>query len=336
MSGTPVRGDGVGLEVTDSVVRGIRLAGDIDGRIAAAAELSIRLHDDDAAVDALVRLRAELGTPVSPTRLATFPRNAMIQRIDITGRSGPDLNAVRSKLHRLNDIDSTVVVDDGPRRWLLLIRWDAPAMRRLEDLAERAGFVDVTVEPSPLATARITGADARHITRLVAPGDAHHAIVSNRLPVCALTIDATGTAAPDLFISHVDVTLALFDDFIDDARLAETMGRVRERADAERLRDQQPAEDLELDLVGIPYPPFPDSDQRSPRRQAVALGAAVGAAGLAGPMRPVDMVTTGMSVDDRFDRPWAIETIPGSAPSIGQQPGKNSSRRRRRRLLRRR
>jgi len=331
VNSAPARGDGVGLEINDSLIRGVRLGGDVDGRVAAAAERSIRLHDDDDAVDALVRLRAELGPSTAPTRLATFPKHAMIQRIDITGRAGPDLNTLRSRLHRLNQIDSTIVVEDGPRRWLLLIRWNAVAMRRLEDLAERAGFVDVTVEPSPLATARIAGAGTRHLTRLVAPGDAHHSIVSNRLPVCALSTDATGIAAPDLFVSDVDVTLALFDDFMNEASLAETMGRVHERAAAQRSVDEHlgPAT-LELDLVGDLYPPFPDHDQRSPRRQAVALGAAVGAAGLAGPMRPVDMMITGVSVDDRFDRPWAIETIPASAPQISATPATQPSRRRRR------
>jgi len=334
MNGAPVRGDGVGLEVAGSVVRGVRLRGDLDGRIAAAAELSISLHDTDAAVDALVLLRAELGAPNAPTRIATFPGDAMMQRIDITGRAGPDLNAFRSKLHRLNDIDSTVVMEDGPRRWLLLIRWDAPAMRRLEDLAERAGFVDVTVEPSPLATARVVGRDARHVTRLVAPGDTHHVIVSNRLPVCALAVDTAGTAAPDLFISDVDVAFALFNDFLDDAELAETMDRVRKRADAGRSRNEQPTDDLDLDLAGTIYPPFPDHDQRSPRRQAVALGAAMGAAGLAGPMRPVDMMITSIAVDDQFDRPWAIETVRTSTPAASA-PRRQETRRPPRRFRRR-
>lgn len=312
MSTESVRGDGVGIEFADDVVRGVRLLPSVDGRVAAATELSIALHDDEAAVDTLVMLRGELGSPSSPTRLATFPPGAMMQRIDITGRGGPDLNTLRAKLQRLNNIDSTLIVEDGPRRWLLLIRWDSPAMRRLEHLAERAGFVDVAVEPSPLATARIAGRNASHITRLVAPGDAHHAVLSNRLPVCALGVDASASAAPDLHIGDLDVTLALFDDFQTDADLAVAMQRVREQSDEARVLDGR--FDLELDLVGGIYPPFPDHDRRSPRRQAVALGAAVGAAGLAGPMRPVDMMITSTAVDDQFDRPWAIETLPAAAP----------------------
>ena len=56
------RGDGVGIEFTSRLVRGVRLRADQEGRVAAAAEVAIRATDDDqAVVDALVRLRAELG-----------------------------------------------------------------------------------------------------------------------------------------------------------------------------------------------------------------------------------------------------------------------------------
>ena len=45
------------------------------------------------------------------------------------------------------------------------------------------------------------------------------------------------------------------------------------------------------------------------QRQVAALGAAIGAAGLAGPLRPVDMIISGIAVDDQFDRTWAIEAM---------------------------
>ena len=116
---------------------------------------------------------------------------------------------------------------------MLLIRWDAPAVRRLEDLAERAGFVDVTVEPTPMSLARVTGHDATYVRRRVAQGDAHHAVVSHRLPVAALSTVATGRPQPDVDISTVDVPLAYFEDFMTDAALAEVIDRVDERAQAE-------------------------------------------------------------------------------------------------------
>jgi hypothetical protein len=319
MSDGVTRGDGVGIEIADTVVRGVRLRHDLEGRLSAVAEYPVNLADDNATLDALVLLRAELGEPDEPARISTFPGDAMMQRVDITGRSGPELNELRSRLDRRHGINSTVVVDDGPRRWLLLIRWDAHAVRRLEDLAERAGFVDVTVEPTPMSIARVTGHDATYVRRLVAQNDAHHAVLSHRLPVAALSTVATGRPQPDVDISTVDVPLAYFDDFMTDPTLAEIMDRVDERAQTKAHTDQTvigggpPV----LDLVGVPYPVYPEHDLRAAQRQAAALGAAVGAAGLAGPLRPVDMIISSIAVDDQFDRPWAIEemsTLPDVRP----------------------
>lgn len=315
------RGDGVGIEITDTVLRGVRLRHDVEGRLSAAAEYPVNLADDNATLDALVLLRAELGEPDEPARIATFPSDAMMQRVDITGRSGPELNELRSRLDRRHGINSTVVADDGPRRWLLLIRWDAHAVRRLEDLAERAGFVDVTIEPTPMSLARVTGHDATYVRRLVAQNDAHHAVVSHRLPVAALSTVATGRPHPDVDISTVDVPLAYFDDFMTDAALAEVVDRVDERArikdEADETGDASTRPPV-LDLVGVPYPIYPEHDLRSAQRVAVALGAAVGAAGLAGPLRPVDMIISGIAVDDQFDRPWAIEEM-STLPDLGPE-----------------
>jgi hypothetical protein len=305
MSSAVNRGDGVGIEVGSAIIRGVRLRHDVPGRMSTAVELPFRLADDDAALDALVVLRAELGEPHEPTRIAMFPANAMMQRIDITGRSGPEMNELRSRLDRRHGITSTVVADDGPRRWLLVIRWDANAARRLEDLAEHAGFVDVTVEPSPLALARVCGPDDTYARRLVAQSDSHHFVMSNRLPVAALAVPTTGRSHPDVDIAELDIQYGRYDDFMTDAALGEVLDRVNELAGP--AASEAP---IHLEIVGESYPLFPAHDSRSAQRQAVALGAAVGAAGLAGPLRPVDVIASAAdSTDEQFDRPWAIEAV---------------------------
>ncbi|MFK8025438.1 MAG: hypothetical protein AB8G26_15880 [Ilumatobacter sp.] len=324
MSSLAIRGNGVGLEVAGSMLRGVQLRSDVPGRLAVAAELPVVLDDDRAVLDALTVLRAELGGPGAPTRIATFPAGTMMQRIDVTGRSGPDLNGLRAALYRRMEIDSTVIVDDGPRRWLLVIRWDATSMRRLEDLAERAGFVDVAVEPSPLALARVVPMNATFARRLATGTEAYQMVLSNRLPVCALPASASGRSAPDLDVASVDVTRALFDDLLDDAQLAELIDRAGEQV--------EPPTELPVNLVGDDYPPFPDHDERSARRQVVALGAAVGASGLAGPMRPVDIVATGANYDHQFDRPWAVERVRPIVPNptpVDDEPPKRRRRFRR-------
>ncbi len=328
MSEPVIRGDGVGIEVADSILRGVRIRHDANGRLNAAAEIPINTADDDLALDAFVMLRAELGEPTEPTRLATFPTTAMLQRIDITGRSGPELNELRSNLDRRHGINSTVIADDGPRRWLLAIRWDAHATRRLEELAERAGFVDVAAEPSPMAVARVVRADSTYLRRLVAQGDSYHAVISNRIPVAALAVSTTGRSHPDLDVSELGFNLAHFDDFMSDAALGAAVDRIMVRVDNEHQRT------LELDIAGDRYPGFPVHDHRSAQRQAVALGAAVGAAGLAGAIKPVDMMLASADpVDEQFDRPWAVEAV-SNLPDIEEDTATTSGMRRLTRHLR--
>ncbi|MFN3256153.1 MAG: hypothetical protein ACE37B_10685 [Ilumatobacter sp.] len=325
------RGDGVGIEVADSYIRAVRLRHDTPGRVAAAAELPFVSYDDSAALDSFVLLRAELGDPVEPTRMATFPASATLQRIDVTGRSGPELNELRAVVDRRHGIDSTLVMDEGPRRWLLLIRWEALAIRRLEDLAERAGFVDVTVEPSPVALARVVPSNTSYLQRFVAQGDAHHAVVRNGLPVAAVGMHSTGRTAPDITTSNVDVPVAWFDDLLTEDQLTEMVSRVSRTAEAASLLDHVDGTSARattssgmtsLGVAGDAYPLFPVHDLRAAQRQGVALGAAAGAAGLAGTLRPVDMNAAVAASVQQFDRPWAIERLSDlpdlpDAPSAG-------------------
>ena len=55
--------------------------------------------------------------------------------------------------------------DDGPRRWLVGGPWDDDEIRRIEELTERAGFIDVTVDPSPVALARVVDEQITHVRR---------------------------------------------------------------------------------------------------------------------------------------------------------------------------
>ena len=206
-------------------------------------------------------------------------------------------------------------------------------MRRIEDLAERAGFIDVTIEPSPLALARIAEPDVSFVRRLVAQGDAHRMVIRNRLPVAAIGTSAPGRSHPDVDLSSIDIAVAYFEDFMTDPALGEVIDRIDDRVAVHAESDQRDANaqaPLPIQLVDVPYPPFPAHDQRSAQRQAVALGAAVGAAGLAGPLRPVDMILSSVAVDDQFDRPWAFEELsmlPDTAPETSSSGMKRMARR---------
>ena len=97
----PERGDGIGIEVTRDVVRGVRLAAATPGRLAAAAEVPASVRADDRSlVDALARLRADLGDPGVPTRVAVFPPGATLSRVDATGPSLTTMPPADSRVRR--------------------------------------------------------------------------------------------------------------------------------------------------------------------------------------------------------------------------------------------
>jgi len=305
------RGDGVGIECTRRLVRGVRLDAGQDGRLAAAAEVGITDADDDrAVVDALVRLRAELGDTGGVTRIATFPPASTMHRLDVTGSNGVDLNAVRAQLLREQHITSTLLLDDGPRLWLLAVRWDDAYVRRVEELAERAGFVDVTVEPSPVAIARVVSPRVTRIRRDAATDESFDSLYDSGHPVVAASVDSVGRVAPALVMTEAEFSPGWFDE-IEDA--VELVTEIRRFVDG--LDDRTTAGDpTRLRLAGVAYPMFPPHDLRSPERQCVALGAAVGAAGLTGRLRPVDVILPTVTRIDPLDRPWAVERLSNLPP----------------------
>ena len=298
---TAVRGDGVGIELTRDLVRGVRLDSSAPGRLAAAAEVPIASGGRDrAVVDALVRLRAELGGPPVPTRVAVFPPASTSSRVDATGLAGNELSRLRSELADEHDSSSSVLLDDGPRRWLVGVRWDDNEIRRLEELTERAGFIDVAVDPSPLALARVLDRTTTRLRRDAWTDQSFAAITADGVVVAAVAIDSVGRMAPALACSDAPVSVGWFDDVTEPAELV---------AEIRRLTDDAPPVDCHLELAGEPYPGYPPHDLRSPERQCVALGAAVGAAGLAGRLRPIDILLPAVSASSERERPWAIERL---------------------------
>lgn len=299
------RGNGVGLEITRRVARGVVLGAGESGRLVTAAEAAIESHHDDRSVlDALIRLRAELGEPSAPTRVALFPSASTLERRDATGLDGAELNAQRARMATDRSLLSTVLIDEGPRRWMVAIGWDESVVRRLEELVERAGFNEVTIEPSPLALARVVADNATRVRRSATPDESFMMVVSGRTPVAAAAVDAIGQRPPSLALGSAPVPDTWFDDIDESADLVAEIRRLVEADADDRLV-------APLDLAGTPFPEYPPHDLRAPQRQCVALGAALGAAGLAGRLRPVDMVLPQISAAGGIERPWAVERLPG-------------------------
>ena len=311
------RGAGVGLEVTATVVRGVRLVDPDDmsdhrgpARVAAAAEAPItRTSDDDATLDALVRVLAQLEGAGTATRVAWFPAGATMQRIDATGLSGSELNSLRHHLVDHHAIDSTMLVELGARRWMLALRWDHRAAGRLEVLAERAGFVDPSVEPGPVALGRCLPPATPVARRDAAADQSWAAIFDSGTPIAATAVPAASRQFPGIALAGSVVGLHRLDEVLT----APALGDVVDDLTASALADF--ASEAALVVIGEPYPPYPGHDLRSASRLAVSLGAAIGASGLAGPARPVDVLSPVTVGDERVARPWAIERI-AQAPAL--------------------
>ncbi len=313
---TPVvrRGDGVGIEYARTVLRGVRLDHEDPDRVHAIAEVPIVVPGDEASMlDSFVRLRAELGSPIAPTRIGTFPPGTSMQRVDTTGLSGPELNHLRSELERDSALASTVLVDDGPRRWLVTLWWDPDPIRRLEEVAERAGFVDVAIDPSPLALCRVVSPTTTWIRRDSAEGEAFRAVVGAGVPVAAISDDTVGRVFPDLTLGADQISTGLFGVQLEPGDLAALMQRIADSQADHAGHDGEGAGGGQLVLGRRAYPEYPDYDIRAGERQCVALGAAVGAAGLSGQLRPVDVLVP-PPLTDEVERPWVIERLTDLAP----------------------
>ncbi len=312
------RGDGVGIEFTRQLIRGVRLNADQEGWLTAAAEVAIGdSRDDRSVVDAFVRLRAELNDPTDTTRIGTFPPASTLRRIEVTGRGGTELNTLRAQLLRDDSVASTLLVDHGPRRWLVAVRWDDDEVRRIEALAERAGFIDVTVEPSPVAIARVIDEQVTSARRDAALDESFESLYASGQPVVAAAVDSIGRMAPSLDLATAEFSTGWFDDMAEPVDLVAELRRFVDALGAEPIAEHGAdpgAEHGGLLIAGVPYPPFPPHDPRSPQRQCVALGAAVGAAGLAGRLRPVDMLSPTATAVDPLERPWVVERLSNLPP----------------------
>lgn len=304
---TARRGDGIGLEITTTVVRGVRLAHDEAGGVASVCEVPISRFDDSATVfDALVRARGRLGGGGLTTRVAWFPSGSTMQRVDATGLTGPELNQLRHGLANDLGITSTMLIDADARRWMLALRWDHDRAWWLQELLERAGFVDVTIEPAPVALGRVLGRDVA-VARRDASVELSWAALYEVVPIAATTVESGTREYPSIAGTASAVGVNDLTEVLTDAALSEQVARLV----ADSLVDVERTNELDAQLVVLedPYPPFPAHDLRAPQRIGVALGAGIGAAGLAGRLRAVDVLTSVRHTVESLPRPWAIERL---------------------------
>ena len=161
---------------------------------------------------------------------------------------------------------------------------------------ERAGFIDVAIDPSPVALARALPSGTTFARRDAALDEAFDVVIDG-IPIAACSIETIGRQPPGLSISSTDVSTTVFDELVDPVAIVAEIERAFDQHSIERRMGaaaHRPVDGTTRRTGRRPvqpetYPPFPEPDIRAPTRQCVALGAALGAAGLAGRIRPIDI-----------------------------------------------
>ena len=146
------RGDGIGIEVLPDALRGVRLQQDAPGRVAKVAGVACDTNNDLLLLDGLTRLRSLLDEAGQPTRVCMWRHDSYIQSLDVTGWSTTELNLHRSKLI---DVSATIEMSSSARRLLAHLRTDMIRHRRVERFVRQAGFDLESIEPTPIAIARL-------------------------------------------------------------------------------------------------------------------------------------------------------------------------------------
>lgn len=299
------RGAGIGLEITDRVVRGVRIDPDAIHRVALSTEVPIATSAaSTATLEALLHARALLGLEQVPVNIAWFPPGATLHRIEITGWGEPQINASRQQLADTEGITSTIVFDTGTRRWLLALQWDHTDVHQIRDLAMQAGFSDVTIEPAPLALMRVAQPDSNILMRFADADTSWTAVIDRGAPLCAAHVPRTADVVePDVHFSNFASAAFLCEGLATPAELGAALQQLTSETVGERDSPSQ------LSVVDALYPLLEADDPAAGERIAVAFGAAIGAAGLAGTARALSIATPSRNSVRSAWRPWTLEAL---------------------------
>lgn len=347
---------GIGIELGSSIIRAVRVDIDRPGALV-AADYPLANADERTLRDAIVRVSGVVSPasePVAPVRIAVAPPSMLIQGVDVTGSSRHELLTIADRALRQNAADSMTVVDDGVHRRLLLVRWRQAAPEYVASVARHAGLANVSVEPAPLSLARVVGLDdagepapaggERSVyRRVVEPGVSWLALLDHGTAIAAASV-ATDLESPGLSQRPAPrreddpETLLGGDELLrwllfaatargDDTPVTGIPIRdvsewhddtdAADRDTESEQHDEATGTSAELRVSGTAIPAYPGHDLRASERIAVALGAAVGAAGATERHRqlePLASLRPTASGALAVRRPWAVEQVSRPTP----------------------
>ena len=296
------RGDGIGIEVLPDVLRGVRLQQDAPGRVAKVAGLACDTNNDLLLLDGLTRLRSLLDEAGHPTRACMWSTNCYIQSLDVTGWSTTELNIHRSKLA---DVSATIEMTSGARRLLAHLQTDMIRHRRVERFIRQAGFDLESIEPTPMAAARLVPSYTMRLIGSRSDAQPWMAVVHDRVVLAAAPASSLSND-----MAHSELLATGWSDSVEDLR-----ERLLSNSELSGMVNQPTgiAVAVGLSLVGDTYPEFPDTHPAWGPRLAGALGAAVAAAGLAGRVHQVQPLVAPHAFSDDGGV-WVVERIGDVAP----------------------
>ena len=299
------RSDGIGIEVTATSVRAVHICRGRPWRDSEAL-----LPDDGSSearlLEALVHLHETFDPPCDvPVRLAWFPTRAWLRATALGSGATP---APSSPAPLATRHASALTVAAGSRRWRLDLGWPDDEPTYIGELASRAGFRHVSVEPAPVALGRV-GPAGTYLAERTVRGTGWTALVDGGVPLLAhadddrndscdedgLVLRAINHERSSAVVRPVDVAPSHEDV---QAELDAILGEARARATGS------------IHVL---------TDMPLNARHVIALGAAAGAAGVAGRNRVmVAPFANGDTVGDVL--PWAVERLATHSPTHQARP----------------
>lgn len=329
-----VRGLGVGIELDDTSIRAVLVTPDAPGRVARVASFDLEGGSTAQILDGLTRVALELGVlhQSIPTRISWHTHNSTIQSVDLTGRDRSAWSRIRHEAIGEADATGSIIVTAGARTVLQLVTWDELRANALAESAAAAGLGVVSIEPAPFAATRVCPPETTFVRRGNAHG--HWSATMNdgviglygtvesggggRQPTWQLIrepstpgmglADSSSNFHPPTHYLQVGRTLAHLEDQLVDVPACP-------RSDS-------------IDLVGDLYPDYPPEEPNSVENVAIALGAALGAAGLHTRWRILERNFEVSREVPAWTLPWSLEPLDDSDGQDWVVPDQQTSRRR--------
>lgn len=311
-----VRGFGVGIELDDGVARGVMLSPDAPGRVARVASTPVNGSSPSEIVDALTRLAVELEVLHKhlPTRIAWHTHSSTIQSVDLTGRDRSSWARVRHQAIGDADGSGSIIVTAGARTVLNVVTWDEVTAERICASASAAGLGTVSIEPAPFSATRVCPPGTALIRRGTAGGH-WSATITDGLVGMYATIDGAGGVEPPMW------EVVMSPDRLHSVAGGEPalvsppvshhlqVGRTLSYVENQIAQFPRCPRNLSVDLIGDLYPDHRPHEPDSVEHVAVALGAALGAAGLHTRWRVVERnFEVGREVP-AWTLPWGLEAL---------------------------